>query len=125
MREASCARAGCVCACGSVVELFTYIQMGGDASRIAIRPFGAEDEDVAIARLLRFAAAEAQCFLEHDRHKLLAAIESSFGELARFDQHIHGLLAGLHRRGSFAATRGMGQQRLSISSGQPAASHKL
>ena len=70
------------------VELFVFVQMGGTHERIFIKKFGGE---LSERILLDFRAVNARCVDERDRHKLLAAIESSFGVLSAFDAVIHGI----------------------------------
>jgi len=48
--------------------------------------------------LLKFRAAKAQCYLPRDKHRLLAAIESSFGTLPTFDALIHDILRERHSK---------------------------
>ena len=39
-----------------------------------------------------FNAAEAECFKERDTQKILAVIESSFGDIRAFDKEVHRML---------------------------------
>lgn len=71
------------------VELFVFVQMGGTHERMIVRKFGGEQSE---RMLLQFEAVKAKCIDERDRHRLLAAIESSFGVLSAFDAVIHGIL---------------------------------
>ena len=71
-----------------VMELFTFIQMGGARERITVR----ELCEGARAGLAAFDAAKARCFLPKDKHKLLAVVEASFGDLRPFNRVVSALL---------------------------------
>ena len=70
------------------MELFTFIQMGGERERITVR------ELVVGARsaLASFDAAKANCFLPKDKHKLLSVIEAGFGDLRPFNRVVRAIL---------------------------------
>lgn len=72
-----------------VMELFVYLQMGGDKERIVVYAFGTEVQSSIAA----FDAGKAKCFLDGDRQQLLAVIESGFGDLVPFNQAVRGILA--------------------------------
>ena len=67
-----------------VMEIFVFVQMGGERERAVILPL-TDDADL-LGNLVRFSAGEAQCFLPGDRHKLLATIEASFGTFHPFNK---------------------------------------
>ena len=71
------------------MELFTFLQMGGSSERIAVRELLAG----ARANLAAFDARKADCFLRQDKHKLLAVIETAFGELRPFNSVVRSILA--------------------------------
>ena len=70
------------------MELFTFIQMGGERERITVR----ELVDDARSGLAAFDAARAQCFLPKDKHKLLSVIEAGFGDLRPFNRVVRAIL---------------------------------
>ena len=70
------------------MELFTFIQMGGERERITVR----ELIEGARSGLATFDAAKAKCFLPKDKHKLLSVIEAGFGDLRPFNQVVRAIL---------------------------------
>ena len=81
-----------------VMEIFTFLKMGGSLERIEIIPLTeTEDKEQARMRLIEqfamFDAAEAECFKVEDRQKLLAVIEASFGTAAPFNQLVREVLS--------------------------------
>ena len=66
------------------MEVFTFVQMGGQRENMPIKPL--DDDDDTDSKLLRFDASQAQCFLPKDRDKLLAVIEASFGTFQPFNK---------------------------------------
>lgn len=56
-----------------VMELFTFLRMGGDRERMNVVELGGVEGRAALAR---FDASKAKCFLKRDREKLLAVIEA-------------------------------------------------
>ena len=50
-----------------------------------------EDLRVALERFGRFDINEATCFLEADRQRLLAVVETAYGSLAHFNAAVHSL----------------------------------
>ncbi len=70
------------------MELFTFIQMGGERERITVR----ELVEGARSGLAAFDAAKAKCFLPKDKHKLLSVIEAGFGDLRPFNQVVRAIL---------------------------------
>ena len=71
------------------MELFTFVRMGHTAERIKLTTLGGEESMQALAK---FDAAKAKCFYERDREKLLAVVESGFGDLAPFNKAVRELL---------------------------------
>ena len=71
-----------------VMELFVFVKMGGTPDRILVRCIGKADATM----LTKFEASKAQCFLKHDRERLLAVVEASFGDLSPFDKAVRKLL---------------------------------
>ena len=60
-----------------VMEVYTFVKMGGASERIALKQISAD----ALEALSRFDASRARCFHAKDRDKLLAVIEAGFGNL--------------------------------------------
>jgi hypothetical protein len=95
-----------------VMELFTFVKMGGSTSRIVALPLqptlktkpttqpsageprmsrqtlgsGLQDAQELLEPLLVFEARNAQCFKPEDRQHLLAVIESGFGSFHNFNE---------------------------------------
>ena len=70
------------------MELFTFIQMGGERERITVR----ELIEGARSGLATFDAAKAKCFLPKDKQKLLSVIEAGFGDLRPFNRVVRAIL---------------------------------
>ena len=70
----------------SIVEVFTFFQMGGELERVEIVPLGAAID------FNRFAVENAKCFDANDKAKLLTAIESAFGAYGPFNAIVRQLL---------------------------------
>ena len=70
------------------MELFTFIQMGGERERITVR----ELVEGARSGLATFDAAKAKCFLPKDKQKLLSVIEAGFGDLRPFNRVVRAIL---------------------------------
>ena len=91
-----------------VMEVFTFVQMGGQRENMPVKPLDDDCEDT-YSKLLRFDAGEAQCFLPKDRDKLLAVIEASFGTFEPFNTVVRGIfkekLSSSACRASAAAPR--------------------
>lgn len=86
------------------MELFVYIQVCGTCEAIVLKLL---DDSTNLAESLhRFDAAKAKCYLDKDRQRLLAVIETSFGTMAPFNAAVRGIFAerlhapteGLHVR---------------------------
>ena len=74
-----------------VVELFVFMRMGGQRDRIVVKLL---DEGGDLQRkLARFDANKARCFLEYDRQRLLAVIESGFGNCSPFNKLVRGIFS--------------------------------
>ncbi len=89
-----CSRLWCV------MEIFTFLFMGGKLDRIEIHALSASDDgpisqsdgrrslDDLKQQFATFDAAQAQCYLPQDKHRLLAVIEAGFGDFQEFNQRV-------------------------------------
>jgi len=77
-----------------VMEIFTFMHMGGAIERIEISMIARPDQDQAAAReellagFAGFEAGNAQCFKQADRQRLLAVIEAGFGDFNEFNRGV-------------------------------------
>ena len=87
-----CSRLWCV------MEIFTFMRMGGTRERIEVKMIMHKDHtNPAAARkelkkqFATFDAAKAECFLPKDKHRLLAVVEAGFGDFKEFNQHVRSI----------------------------------
>ena len=86
-----CSRLWCV------MEIFTFMRMGGAMDRVSLRLITSPDQNQAAAekeltaQLATFNAAEAQCFKQEDRQRLLAVIEAGFGNFSDFNKGVRSM----------------------------------
>ena len=74
------------------MELFVFLRMGGSKDDISMRLAVMADQAPAVMeKLSTFDAAKAQCFLDKDRQRLLAAIESTFGTFTAFNKIVRAI----------------------------------
>mmetsp|Transcript_102402 Transcript_102402/g.293136 ORF Transcript_102402/g.293136 Transcript_102402/m.293136 type:complete len:667 (-) Transcript_102402:209-2209(-) len=66
-----------------IMEIYTFFRMGGSLERIVILPVKQPHERMDY-HIETFRAENCQCFLEEDRQRLLAVVETGFGNLSRF-----------------------------------------
>ena len=81
-----------------VMELATFVMMGGAKERIVVMPFAASTSptpadqrrafDAVVQSLVAFDASCANCFDPSDREGLLAVIEASFGSFDAFNERV-------------------------------------
>ena len=64
-----------------IIEMFTFIRAGGSLDRISVYAF---DPDAAMA-VATFDVCKADCTVQHDKQRLLAIVESSFGTFGEFN----------------------------------------
>ena len=87
-----------------VVELFTFLRMGGSRDDVAVRLLDTNDAQMRL--LAKFDAGKAKCFLPQDRERLLAVIEAGFGSFVPFNRIVRGIFADkLARQGAGDAER--------------------
>ena len=87
-----CSRLWCV------MEIFTFMRMGGTRERIEVKMIMHKDlaDPAAAKKVLKrqfatFDAAKAECFLPKDKHRLLAVVEAGFGDFKVFNQHVRSI----------------------------------
>ena len=73
------------------MELFVYVRMGGKQEDVVVELLG--ETNTLAADLTRFDAAQAKCFHDRDRQRLLAVIEAAFGTCAPFNKIVRGIFA--------------------------------
>ena len=80
----------------SVMEVFTFVQMGGDATRITTLPFGADkkEEQANFDRLRDLDVGKSECFKIEDKERLFAVIEASYGTTSAFNKAARRVLVG-------------------------------
>ena len=79
-----------------VIELFTFLRMGGERDKIRVYELhGSDDDDVRTA-LATFDAAKARCFLDKDRERLLGVVEAGFGDFTPFNKIVRGVFTRDH-----------------------------
>jgi hypothetical protein len=86
--------------------------MGGRHEDIDLRLLSDDLKGELAATLSKFDAGQARCFLNRDRHKLLAVIEAAFGTLTPFNKLVRSIFAakieGAGKGGTAVATKGAG-----------------
>jgi hypothetical protein len=88
-----------LCAHRCVMELFTFVEMGGTDNHIQFFVLGAGDRSrlssvtTATSGFQRFNARDADCFKPEEKSHLLGIIETTFGDVSRFDKTVRGLFA--------------------------------
>ena len=88
-----------------VMEIFTFLNMGGDLSRVTVVPLatdqvvsaasesGSTVREVLTAQFAQFDAEKAECYLPEDKQRLLAVIESAFGDFGHFNELVRAVFA--------------------------------
>jgi len=99
-----------------VMEIFTFIFMGGELSRVTFLSIGHGgdgaighgDEDHQMTHIMdafgAFDANEAKCFIEHDRQRLLGVIESGIGSIDAFNALVRSIFIRTPQREISAKT---------------------
>ena len=72
-----------------LMEIFTFVRFNGSPDDITLHTL----EESVGASLLRFDASKAQCFHAADRHRLLAVVESAFGDTHGFSRVVREIFA--------------------------------
>ena len=97
-----------------VMELFTYLRMGGDVQKVEVNMLASPDKDRAEAQqelkaqFACFDAAKAKCSSDEDTQRLLGIIEASFGDCRDFNAAAQSLFAerlNERHRSFFGASR--------------------
>ena len=73
------------------MELFVFVRMGSKHEGLVVKRLDA-DIDLA-ARLAKFNAGEAQCYVKEDKQRLWAVIEASFGTFEPFNKLVRAVFA--------------------------------
>ena len=82
-----------------LLEIFTFLRMGGSVERIEVlfiadpRKDPAQAQAELTAMFENFDAAKAECFLPKDRERLLAVIEAGFGDVREFNKSVRRIFA--------------------------------
>ena len=74
-----------------VVELFVFLRMGGSRDKVIVKLLDTDGANLPQA-LSKFNAANARCYLDADRQKLLAVVESSFGTFQPFNKLVRQIM---------------------------------
>ena len=74
-----------------LMEIFTFCKFNGSTDAIALHTIG--EPSVTNKSLANFNAANAKCYLLRDRHRLLAVVESSFGDCRGFNRVVKAIFA--------------------------------
>lgn len=97
-----------------LMELFTFVKMGGSAENVTVVPlvggsnadasghgarFAFSSEETFKAEVVQlfsgFDANRAQCFVQSERQRLLGIIEAGFGSIHDFNATVRDILAGI------------------------------
>lgn len=73
-----------------MLELYVWLKMGGTKDGIILKPLSSADTTAALAK---FDCARAKCFHVADREKILAVIETGFGDTQPFNRIIRNLFS--------------------------------
>ena len=93
-----------------ILELFAFLHMGGSVDRIEVLPISGEHDGATALRVLskqiaNFDASKAKCFFDKDRQRILAVIESGFGDSKLFNHVVRNVLTSRTRRVYFRSTK--------------------
>merc|ERR1712176_778773 len=80
-----------------VVEIFTFVHMGGDVSKVTLlkltREDHAEHDEVAIRNSVkRFDGQACHCFSSSDKDRMLRIIRTAFGDMNHFNIEVRALM---------------------------------
>jgi len=73
-----------------VVELFTFLRMGGSPDNIVVYRLGGSDK--IREALAKFDGLKAKCYFPRDREKLLAVVEAGYGDMEPFNKQVRHIL---------------------------------
>ena len=79
-----------------IMEMFIFLRMGGSPDRLTVIPLvgdrsGTDTEQALRRNFTTFKASKAQCYDPNDKHRLLAVIESGFGNFVEFDRLVRNM----------------------------------
>ena len=80
------------------MEMFVFLRMGGTMDRVTVVALvedasGANSEEALRLNFASFQASKACCFDPNDKHRLLAVIESGFGDFLEFDRLVRSMFS--------------------------------
>jgi len=80
-----------------IMELFTFVHMGGDIERIKLIPITrdgneAQDREKINASFAKFDARECACVMERDRSNILSIIDAAFGDTDAFNKNVRRII---------------------------------
>ena len=106
-----------------VLEVFVFLKMGGNASRIKILPIEGVTEKQIKKKFKNVDIEQCKCSLESDRQKILGIVEQGFGNFEDFNSIVQQSFedSGLATR----KTSGIGSFRLSSTVGSPQYYHSI
>ena len=96
-----------------VMELFTFIQMGGQSERVTVRTTSDAGELIE-SQLATFDAMQSTCYKPEEKQRLLGIIEQAFGDFEVFNAAIRSVFAerGFSASSRKDAVRGSGERYL-------------
>merc|ERR1712176_277566 len=76
-----------------ILEIFTFVHMGGDVDRILLVPliregFECEDEESIMHAFKNFNARDCECFDANDKERMLNIIHTAFGDMEGFNEAV-------------------------------------
>ena len=95
--------------------MFVYLKMGGAKNSMLIKMLDKNDRQL-FKQLKTFNAADARCFLDDDRQRLLAVIETGFGSFAPFNAVVRGIFE--HQR-RMSETKNIAEQVAQMNAQKP------
>ena len=74
-------------------SIFVFLRMGGSRDNVIVKLLDTDEVAARLPTLLaNFNAANARCYLDADRQKLLAVVESSFGTFQPFNKLVRQIM---------------------------------
>ena len=101
-----CSRLWCI------MELFTWLQMGGHSERVSVRTCGEGNQ--LEEQLTTFDASRARCFKPDERQRLLGIIEEAFGDFGAFNAAVRTVFAERGFTGASAKATAKGKKAVRV-----------